>query len=92
MKTIRNALGGYPDSISRKRNGNILIRRGYFYKNGVTAESLRNYVENRLKETGIKYSVVDYGEVWKPFKGGATIANSSHWWVELNVGHGSAAA
>jgi hypothetical protein len=86
MKAIKNALGGYADSISRKRNGNILIRRGFFYRHGVTAESLCNHIEFRLKEAGIRYRLVSYGEVWKPFKGGSTIANSSHWWVELTVG------
>lgn len=83
IKAIKESISHSADSISRKRNGNILIRRAFFYKHGATAESFCGNIETKLQNAGIKYIVVDYGEVWKPFTGGSTIANSSHWWVEI---------
>ena len=58
-----------------------MIRRGFFYKHGGSAESFAARVEAQLKEHGIEAYVVDKGEQWKAFRGGASLAQSSHWWV-----------
>jgi hypothetical protein len=29
------------------------------------------------------YSIKDYGEKWTAFRGGASLANQSHWFVEI---------
>ena len=84
IKAIKATVGSFSsDSISRKRNGNIVIRKTFYYRHGTTADSFLGNIEAKLQNAGIDYTVVDYGEVWKPFKGGSTIANSSHWFVEI---------
>ena len=82
---IREALEGVADTVSRKRNGNILIRRGFYYRHGVTSDSFANRVSERLDAKGIRVQVVDHYEHWTPFKGGASVAKSSHFGVELAV-------
>ena len=71
------------DSVSRRRDGSIVIRRGYFYRHGQDAEDFRIAVCKRLNDAGFQYSVKDYGDHWAAFKGGASLAKSSHWWVEI---------
>jgi hypothetical protein len=83
IKAVKEAITHSADSISRKRNGNIIIRKTFYYRHGTTADSFLGNIEAKLQNAGIDYTVVDYGEVWKPFKGGSTIANSSHWFVEI---------
>lgn len=86
LSVVREALeGGFADQISRKKNGNILLRRGYFYTNGKTEEDFEKRVLAVLHKANVSSKVVDIGNNWAPFKGGASIARQSHWWVELEV-------
>ncbi len=82
IKKIREAV--CEDSISRRKDGCIVVRREFFYKHGGTAESFAAKVTAALKEKNVSAHVVDSGEVWKPFRGGASTANSSHWFVVLS--------
>jgi len=84
MSIVRDALSP-GRNIGRKANGNIVVRRGYFYTNGCTAEKFCENVAVELDHAGVKYSIVGHGDHWAPFRGGASVANSSHWWVELRV-------
>ena len=81
---VRKALeAGIADSVSKRKDGTIVIRRGFYYRNGKDAELFSLAVGTALKKAGVKYSVKDYGEKWTAFKGGASLASQSHWWVEL---------
>lgn len=82
MRALKN---GYVQSVGRKQNGDIVARRGFFYKNGKTSADFDAYVRNVLNQSGLenKYHVVESGEVWKPFRGGANVANSSHWFAVI---------
>ena len=80
---IRKALEVLTDSVSKRKDGTIVIRRGFYYRHGQDAESFRIAVCKVLNKTDIKYSIKDYGEKWAAFKGGASLASQSHWWVEL---------
>lgn len=75
------------DSCSRNAAGNFLFRRTFFYKIGGSAESFRDSVVNQLQAAeqskNVKFTVVDCGEVTKPFRGGASVRQTSHWWVEI---------
>ena len=71
------------DQVSKRKDGTIVIRRGFFYRHGQDAEGFRIAVCKALNRTGLKYSIKDYGEHWAAFKGGASLAKQSHWWVEL---------
>ena len=75
----------YISTASRRQNGDIVVRRGYFYRNGKTAEDLERHVRNLLDQAGFegKYHIVESGDMWKPFKGGASVANQSHWFTVI---------
>lgn len=79
MTVLKNA--GFVQSVGRKRNGDIVARRSFFYRNGKTSADFDQYVRKVLNTAGLedKYQIVESGEIWKPFRGGATIANQSHW-------------
>ena len=81
---VSNALHPFvADSVSRRRDGTIVVRRGYFYRHGQDAEDFQLAVGSALIKAGIQYSIKDYGDHWARFRGGASLAKSSHWWVEL---------
>lgn len=82
IKKLREALSGL--EVSRKRNGNIMIRKGFFYTMGMDEDKFANKVLTTLSDADICVNVVSSGMVWKPFRGGARTANSSHFFVEIN--------
>jgi hypothetical protein len=82
-RAIRNALGTHVDSCASKQNGNVIVRRTFFYRHGVDAAMFRDHVVGCLTKADVKATVIDFGEHWAPFNGGARISRDSHWWVEL---------
>ena len=73
------------DSIYRQKDGTIIFRRGYFYRHGMTPEAFRDGISTKLKKAGIHHTVVDYGDHWTPFNGGASLSRSSHFYVRVRV-------
>lgn len=63
--------------------GLTIIRKGFYYTSGYTSAQFSNKITNILTKAGITIKVVGHGEVWKPFRGGASVAQSSHWWVKI---------
>lgn len=82
---IKKELTDTYDQISTLRNGNLMFRQGFFYKNGLSAEHLAGCVSRNLTQMNIKHGIVNQGEVWKNWKGGGTIAQGSHWYVEVKL-------
>ena len=81
---IRKALENIvADQVSKRKDGTIVIRRGFYYRHGHDAQDFFLSVCKHLNKTDIKYSVKDWGEKYTSFRGGASVANQSHWWVEL---------
>lgn len=78
VKTIRENLDA--DTVSCK-DGCFTVRRGFFYTHGKTAQDFANDVINAFPLAVI----VSKGEVWRPFRGGATIAQGSHWYVKFTI-------
>ena len=72
------------DSLT-KSQGVFVARRGFFYTKGYTAQDFSAYVTSILRQNGIEINVEEAGEVWKPFKGGASLAQQSHWYVRFTV-------
>ena len=64
-----------------KNKGVFTVRVGFFYRHGRTAEWLKEKVLNAYPQANI----VEFGEVWKPFGGGASVANSSHWFIKFTL-------
>lgn len=74
------------DTIGVKKDGNIVVRRGYYYRSKqMSSTKLADSIVRLITATGIALRVVDHGEQWKAFRGGASIANQSHFWVELTA-------
>ena len=68
--------GVCPETLN-KRKGVWKMRRGFFYTFGRNVEDF----VGKVKDAG--FTIVDSGTVHKNFNGGASAANSSHWWVEF---------
>ena len=85
MRALKNA--GYVQSVGRKQNGDIVARRTFFYRNGKTSADFDQHVRNVLDQAGLidKYHIVESGEMWKTFRGGANAANSSHWFTVIKA-------
>lgn len=64
--------------------GATMIRQGFFYTGSGTSQALADKVSRVLKEASITFKVIDHGEIWKPFKGGAPLSKQSHWWVLID--------
>ena len=69
------------DMVSKKRNGNFIIRKGYFYTNNFSEGKLKAKVEMLIPSA----TVVECGNHWTAFKGNAPLQKSSHWWVEFQI-------
>lgn len=77
-KSVRDKI--VVDTLSQK-NGVFTARVEFFYRHGQTSEDLANHIKRAIPNA----TIIDSGEVWKAFRGGATTANSSHWWVKFIV-------
>lgn len=63
------------------RDGVYTARRQFFYRMGGTPEQL----EARVRQVLPGATVLSSGEVWKRFNGGASVRNSSHWYVTFTL-------
>lgn len=78
LEEIKDAIGA--DTLSF-REGIFTARRGFFYSHGGSSNQFAEKIRNRIKNAVI----LDHGEVWKPFRGGAPVAKQSHWWVKFTT-------
>ena len=63
--------------------GVFTVRLGFFYTHGRTAEKFEQEVQAAFPTA----TMLDRGGVWKSFKGGASVANQSHWFVKFTFDH-----
>lgn len=74
------------DQVSKTRSGTFILRQGFFYKHGQTAEKFATRTIAAIKEKlGLNVELVGMDEVNKPFRGGGTTAQNSHFWVEVKI-------
>lgn len=78
IKAVREALCGFADTVGKNKNGEIVVRRGFFYTHGMTSNEFAENCLHLIRKTGLEPTLVEHNEVWKPFRGGASTANSSH--------------
>jgi len=83
FKQVKEALSYSVDQVSKLKNGNIIVRKGYFYRNGMVCDKFKDRIVASLTAAGIVANVVDFGDRWMPFRGGASVARQSHFYVEL---------
>ena len=61
--------------------GVFTARRGFFYRNGRSVQNLIDAVKAEFPEA----TILDSGEIWRPFRGGASVAAQSHWFVKFTL-------
>lgn len=81
LKQIKEII--HADQISRKKDGTVIFRDEYFYRHGRTPEGFRDRVTAALTEAGVAHRVVEFGDHWAPFRGNASTARSSHFFVQI---------
>ena len=85
VKQVKEAIGHSADQVSRLKNGNIMVRKGYFYRSGMDSDKFSKFISRLAQEAGYAVSVVNSGDHWAAFKGGVSVAKSSHFYVELGI-------
>lgn len=82
MKTsaIKDKMIGVCDTVSRKGN-TVTIRQGYFYGMSKSGEHLANAAKRLIP--GI--TNIEYGNKWKSFRGGDSVAQGSHYWCRFDL-------
>ena len=83
LKEVRAAVETVADTVGQNRAGEITIRRSFFYRNGMDADKFLANVERALTAAKLTYSVIKHGEHWATFRGSASIAQGSHWYVVI---------
>lgn len=83
VKQVRDVLGTSVQTVSKNKEGYIVVRRGFFYTHGCDADKFATRIMDNLQTAGVQCRLIDSGEVHKPFRGSANTANSSHWFAVL---------
>lgn len=73
------------DSHGKDGDGNHVFRRTFFYRHGGDSKKFADGVSSQLHKAGLKHTVVDHGEHNAPFRGGASVRKSSHWWAKVKL-------
>jgi hypothetical protein len=71
------------DDVGRASDGSTVLRLGFFYSHGKDAGDFAKSVVADLTKLGIAHKLVDKGEENRPFRGGAKVKDSTHWWVKI---------
>lgn len=69
----------FADDIEKNKDGTFTVRRTFYYKMGGDEYQWRDKVMESLPMA----EIVGFGEIEKPFKGGALPKNQSHWWAKI---------
>ena len=75
----------FPDSISKNKDGHIVVRKGFYYKHGKSAEAQTAGIKRALDDAGIKHTIVKDGEHNAPFRGGASVGRQSHFYTHIKL-------
>ena len=81
-KITKEDLKGIPfDTFGKNKKGNYIIRKGFYYTHGQTAEKIAEKVLEKFPEV----EIINTFCYWKPFRGGSTVAQGSHFFVEFKL-------
>jgi len=78
------------DQLSRKKDGTFVAYRTYFYTGGVTSSAYAGKIMQQLASAGFTAELIGHGDHFAAFKGGASVKQSSHWWVNFRINAASA--
>lgn len=83
LKTIKENVSC--DQVSKTKNGTLIFRQSYYYKMNRTADTFKHSISVQLSNLGLSFEVLNKGDIWKPFKGGASVKAQSHFYVEVKI-------
>jgi len=84
LRKVQGGCGSF-DALTKNRVGNFVARRGFFYRLSWDANKFMMKVSDGLTRLALPHLVVSKGEKWAPFRGGQSVAQGSHWWVEFKL-------
>jgi len=76
---IRSLLGA--NTVRKNKNGNYIVRWGYFYKAGRSLEKYKELMHEKFPDC----IIIGGGDHWASFRGGQSISQGSHFWVEFTI-------
>ena len=85
VRAVKRALGQVADTVGKTKNGTVMVRRGYFFRNGASSQTYAARVADLLNAAGVQFRIEDRGDHWAPFVGKGSVARNSHFYVELTV-------
>jgi len=72
------------DMVGKLRSGEFKFYRGFFYRHGGDEQVFAARITRDLKAAKLEpFQVIDCGEHYTAFNGGAPIQRQSHWWVTV---------
>ena len=67
-----------------KKTDTWIFRRRFYYTHGFTSDKWAMNISNALTIAGVgPFTVINHGEVWKVFRGGASVRAQSHWYATV---------
>jgi hypothetical protein len=85
MAKLRGCGGINVDLISKNRKGNYIFRRGYFYRMGGDSSNFAEALKAQLYRMNFNAELIDHGDHWVAFNGGASVAKQSHFYAEFII-------
>lgn len=85
LNELRETLGIYNSEALTKYRGVYTYRAGFFYTFGNDHHKVRENLVQALNKAGINANILGSGEQWKPFRGGDSLKQGSHWWVKFEI-------
>jgi hypothetical protein len=77
---------GFSNDNLRKKGNGWIVRQGFYYTFSGSSENLAKRVNEAIIKSGLKLVVKEHGQQWKPFRGGDSVSQGSHWWVTFEEG------
>lgn len=74
-----------PSTIGSNKHGHIICRWSFFYTHGNSADKYADRVRKLLELNDIYYEIIESIKIWRPFRGGASVAAQSHFRVEFKI-------
>ncbi len=65
--------------VTKAKDNAFIGRLGFFYRKGNSSSA----IADKVKAAG--FDVMDHGEKFTAFIGGAPVAKQSHWWVKIKA-------
>lgn len=81
MTTLKQVKEQFNADTYSFKGGVFTVRRTFFYTHGFTSDMYAAKVLAAFPAA----TIVDQGEVWKAFRGGASVAQQSHWYVKFTL-------